>query len=714
MEDYAQELLNDSLSAPSMETPKQRDYATEMFSVGEPEPSTPKIQRHFVETDEMDAITGKKKLKFTGEGGPGASYWAHVKAGFVDDPITKMKIYAADRFPQLTLSQQLERYNIVEGEIVYEGDDGKLYSEAPDMFHNKLKRFLGETTANLPADVGATAGAVVGGIPGAVAGGMAGELVRKSVGGLVFDEKQDIMDYTTDLTLTGGLAAVGAGTGSVAARKTSKTMATVTGGRKGRRLSKLLGDQIYSLDFKKAGKIHKRILDEFGVDLFDAQTTESQRLLNKISLYGDVPDLADVVQSAKRIQNEQAMRAVDDFWTYIHDIGDNASDLYDVGDKVVNSADRIIRKKIMSASRKATPYYNKAFSKNIQVDTGPHIQELDKAIKAWPETSAERKKLEGFRRMLLRTVEVDGKEVMVPESRMKVLDRLKKSVDSYLKPSPSDAPVAREVKMEIRKVKNNILADMDKLSPDYQKARQIFGDDADAVKRITNKTVLSNIASLEGDRVVGASRKLFQTVGNSPSIMRKARREMMADNPDVYNSALRVYLEDIWGRIKKPIGDSTKEFSGFWRATAGDKRQARILKEAMSPEQWKRFEDFSEMLRRVSLIAVKESKTATRQLEMAQEKSMGNLAFRAYAYPLFTWKKLVVDKVQTLQSAKNRAKLLNALIDPRSGRELSKIKKLGVGTAAGMRALGTFSTMVIGGEYLRNGNELYNQTFQSH
>jgi len=99
------------------------------------------IQRHFKPTGAIDVTGRPNPQKFTGKGGSGASYWTHVKQGFVDDPFIKVKIYAADRFPELSEDDRLDRYSTTKkGEIIYKADDGKWYSESPDLFPFKLKK----------------------------------------------------------------------------------------------------------------------------------------------------------------------------------------------------------------------------------------------------------------------------------------------------------------------------------------------------------------------------------------------------------------------------------------------------------------------------------------------------------------------------------------------------------------------------------------------
>lgn len=51
---------------------------------------------------------------------PGAG--THFRAGFVDDPIAKIRIYSEARFPKLKERERLKRYGIApNGEIVYSG-----------------------------------------------------------------------------------------------------------------------------------------------------------------------------------------------------------------------------------------------------------------------------------------------------------------------------------------------------------------------------------------------------------------------------------------------------------------------------------------------------------------------------------------------------------------------------------------------------------------
>ena len=125
---------------------------------------------------------------------------------------------------------------------------------------------------------------------------------------------------------------------------------------------------------------------------------------------------------------------------------------------------------------------------------------MDNAIEKTLEKGPRRKKLLEFRRMLLRTETINKKEVLIPESRIIQLDELKKSVDVFLKPKVGDAPIDNETKEIIRGVKNDILKRVDQANLDYQKARQTWAGDAEALDKLTNKTRLKSLADLKGNQ----------------------------------------------------------------------------------------------------------------------------------------------------------------------------------------------------------------------
>jgi hypothetical protein len=381
------------------------------------------VNRHF-EVDPIEKSTmslSGDKVNFVGRGGGGASFLTHLRAGYKYDPLTRAKVYAASRFPELSEEERMSRYRYQNGEYLYKNRDGQWYSESPDLFHQKAKAILG-TTHWEPVIFG-TVGEMFGGpvLAGAMAG--AGEALHQQIaigGGEEIGGLKRGVGIGTE-TLLGGFGSVPGRVGIRQARKVGAAL----GGRRGLRIAKAAGSDLPTIDFKKAVALKKEYSRKFGVDLFDAQTTESRRLLDKINLYQDMPETADLIQAAKKMQDEQAFAAVDQFWDDIA----SATPVSEVGEDIVRVVNASIKKDVTAMKAKAKPLYDKAFKENHSIDISDHVKDLDEIISGWNPDSAQHAQLVKFRKLLMRKWKdpSTGEVWDVPENRIFQLDRMKKT-----------------------------------------------------------------------------------------------------------------------------------------------------------------------------------------------------------------------------------------------------------------------------------------------
>lgn len=697
MTNYAEELTR--MPDPPKDIPSSRDYAKELMDES--------VQRDFAPTGAISAITTEPEMKFTGEGGPGASFVAHVKSGYVDDPITKAKIYAKERFPSLDENERLSRYRIRNGEVQYKNFDDKWYAEDSQndipMFHKKALKWLAQATTD-PSVIAGTVGQIVGGPVLSAAGAGVGEGIRKAVGKEVFDEPQTTLGTAADVAMATGLGALGSipgRAGVAAANSVGKSL----GGVPARRVANAMGKrELQNLDMGSAVALRERVKKDFGVDLFDAQTTESRRLLDKINLYGDLPATADIIQSAKRIQDEQVHTA---FKSFLNDIAPAVDD-YPVGKELTEAARGAIENEVKKRVAVSSPIYEQAFKdgtkpsirNQVTMDLETHMASVDDLMKQWAPTSAEYRKLEQFKKLWY-------KEDGTLQNDFVVLDRNKKSVDAMLKPSQADTPVSTDVKKEIRDIKNKILSDMDKANPKYSEARRSWADTQDAFDEVATKTRLSQISDLEGDAVVKASRNLFSKIGNSPDLMAKTKQQIESVNPQVFQKAVRIHLEDIFDSATQSTDmTGAKVFANFFRKTIGDTRESELLQAAMGPT-YKNLEDMADIMRRASLIGRRESTTAARLKSMGDEEWYGKSKVVAAATrPLMTYQRLIGDKINEVMSESARKRLVESMLNPEVGNALRRVKVVGPNTEEGMKAFSTFLSLVIGGQYTSNMTQL--------
>ena len=693
MKDYASELFD--IKPQPQDTPGTRDYAKELLDES--------VQRNFQPTAETSAITTEPIQKFTGEGGPGASFISHMKAGFVDDPITKVRIYSADRFPGMGESERMARYRIKDGEILFKDLDNKWYSESPDSFQDKAKKFIAETTGD-PSVVLGTAGQIAGGTPGAMAGAGTGAYLKRVIGSKVFGEPENELGTMLEVSANTALGALGTLPGRAVAKGVNE-VGISTAGLATRRVAKAFGKKdLQNIDFRAAAELKERVKNEYGIELFDAQTTESRRLLDKINLYGDLPATADAIQSAKKIQDEQAYSAVKKFFSDISPDTQsliNENDPLYLGAEVVKSAQNVIQKEVDRRVQLAKPLYDKAFAAGTKVDLEPHMQAIEAAMEKWAPTSPEYAKLQRFKKLWLKR---DGETL---QDDLVVLDRNKKSVDAMLKPSVSDTPVDNAVNKEIRDIKNNILADIDKDNEAYAKARKVWGDTQDDYDYVAGKTRISALSKLEGDKVTQASKVIWDKSGNSPALMAKIKSRLQLDNPEAWEAVVRTHLEDIFNRTTESADlNGSKVFNAFWRNTVGDPKERELLSVGMG-DKFNNLVDFADVLRRVGLIARKESTTATRQASLAEEQWYGKSKIIASATrPLMTYQRVLGDKVNEFLGDEAKKKLVTAMLDPRMGDQLRRIKVLGPETEKGIQATSTLFSLILGGEYSEKLPEL--------
>src|SRR5687768_5536104 len=100
--DYASELIGGQATAPAL---APTDYASELTG--------PKREFSQEMAKNMEGLSKS------------APFGSLAKAAMVDDPKTKMRIYAEGLFPGD--KSAIERFGLVKGEIVYVGDDDKLH-----------------------------------------------------------------------------------------------------------------------------------------------------------------------------------------------------------------------------------------------------------------------------------------------------------------------------------------------------------------------------------------------------------------------------------------------------------------------------------------------------------------------------------------------------------------------------------------------------------
>jgi len=714
-----------------------------------------------------------------------------LQAGIVDDPQTKIKIYAKTRFPNDPNAEK--RYGFHKGEIVYMGDDGNLYRETPDTWLAKAKRFTAETGAHLPTLILSSIGAVGG--PGTAALGAAGgEGIRKSIGSTVYGEPQTATGNIKSMATEGALAFGGEKVGRLIGRGVNRI-----GAARGGKLSTHAGRHRGLINPKEVARM-ERLGKDFGIDLYAPQTTGSKRLADKFSLLGDLEPSSGIIQKARTKQVEQIDDAV---YKFLKEVSPGKETVSETGGKLVKASKKALMEPVSVRRARAGPIYKKAFEKRSVVDTDrllaslkltknriknlenvkptavlddmikelkgrgvptmrvtketdqaylsrissdykrilkkdvpvaggtKDIKEINKLKKHKNaiEQALEGKPPDGFKvpkkprviNVSDATQEIDGllgKTVkgdpsfavltkiknMIQESKgdLLKLHRVKtRGIDAVLNKAKSDRVLRREMKI----VKDKLVKAMDEISPDYAKARKIYGDLSEEITKQGKKTILGDVAKLEGDKVVSATRKLLASpeVKRAPEIVRKVRNAITKQDPEVWDRAMAVHLQELFESTKMSATGGITNIGGhFYKKAWGDLAQRKVLKQAMSPNQFNNLKRFMQVLERTGMILGKESATASRQvmLEEMQGKTLGRVV-RAATRPLYTKERLLGDRLLESVLSKNAKNLAEAMTSEKASQQLQRMLQLSKRGQNVLAQFTTFLTLVSSGEFRR-------------
>lgn len=632
------------------------------------------------------------------------TFASQFKEAFVDDPDTQIRIFAKARFPELPEREAIARYDITDkGEIVFQDDDGIFKRETPDTFLGQARKLGANFLANLPAVILGAIGAT-GGVKTAALGAGGGEAIRKLIGHLVFEEPQTSTGNALDIAIEGTLAGLGEAGGNIFSWSINKTLGI--GRPSGRKLSKLA-----SKDLRIATKAEKKlmrgqsrgvvapVIDEaemnrmidlgkkYGIDLNVAEVAGSRELINRFNLLADLSQSADLIDQFKKTQNLQIQNAVPNFLRSLSE----ETDPFHVGKDITGAANRAIRGLKDKRSDIARPWYKKAFAgrEDILVDTDDTIALINGMLGDVADKTPSSSALKKIRKTIL---DANGDIV--------VLDRIKQdTIDEIL----SKAKVSPNLRRQMVQVKRSLTGAMEKESPQYAQARFIHGVLSPEVEA-AEKGLIGALSKMEGDNVVGAATQLLASKTTTPETIRRARRaitgktfrqvrrdiraaigEEVEQLPEdtiqgkkVWNSAIAEFLRFRFSILKESQTSTVQNIGGaFRKAVFGNQEQREILRAAMTKEQFRNLSDFMEVLQKTGLTFGKESATATRQEEL---KSLGRETQSEFltiaTSPFRTPERTIADRINAVRFGAGARELAEKILDPKSGSELAKIKRL--------------------------------------
>lgn len=559
------------------------DYAADLLGSSAPQPAAPPPA---APTDYASGLLGGKKstndrfsdaLKKDVAGSEGsADFGTLTKAAMVEDPQTKLRIFAKGRFPKLDEKEALSRYGIVDGEVLYVDDNGDVHKENPSGVSGAAKRLAANTVADAPAIIGGTVGAALSAPsgPGMIAGGAAGAAVGKAGGkaiaNVAFDEPQTPADYGK---------AMG-----------SEALFSVGGNLIGLGLAKVLtrgaARDIARLDPQAIAELQRKAAAQ-GVDLNVAQQTNLPSLKAKYDVLASMPTSRDAIAADAEKQSRQAYVAAGRFLANVSP----TDGLDEAGAQARKGATKVIAKLTKERSAAAKPLYKAAF------DGFQEFSEDEAARLAQLRTSPSFRQAERLAdRLYQDDVATMGAKDMPQLSALRDLHYTKLALDKMIG-DEAKGGYSKTSRGALVGLKNELLSVMDEASPAYAKARETFAHMTPNIQSVQDG-IISRVAGLGDEQAFKAANMMFG--GNtSPIAVDRAKRLFeKAGLKEDWDAMLRAHLQDTFekaGREFKTAGGALEQAPNWRAALAGNPRQYRILEKAMDPVQFAAFNDMMDV-----------------------------------------------------------------------------------------------------------------------
>lgn len=648
MADYASELL----TAPASK-PLPSDYAGELL--GGNAPRAPGLS-------DLEISPGKP-----------ASFATLSKAAMVDDPQTKLRIFAKDRFGD---ENAADRYGIVDGDVLYAGDDGNIYQETPDGFSGWAKEtaagFVGKSPTIAGGVLGGIAGAplgIIGAVPGAWAGAMGGEGVRKSVANLAFEEPQTSLGNFKAMAGEGAYAGMGELFGAGFASALERNLV--------RDIKRLDRPGMAALE----GKAKKA-----GVDLFPAQVTNLRSIKGKHETLGRMDASADIIAEGSLKQAEQANAAA---YRYFGSLG-KTGDPSEAARQGAEAAQSVVSQLERERSGMAAPFYKRAFQKSVE--TTPELAAL-------ADTPIMQQALSTAKRLAAN----EGIKLSDPKNTMLGLHWTKMALDNMIEGAGQQG-IGGVERRQMIEMKHKLLDFMDKADVNYGLGRYFYAGESEGVTRAQTGMV-GELADKEKD-ITRLVRGMFSPTRDPAEIRNAKRLFERGRKTEEWDSLVRSYLQDAFEHAGRFEDGITSQAPRFRKQMIGNPRQKEILKSALHPDQYEALLDLSDVFEAIGRVnGYGGSPTMPLQEGAKQLRSEAGVgAIGAVLAPQRIPGRLV-DWIQEARLGKHAEKMAEILTTPGDIRRLRELKKLSPNDRkfiAGTSALLGLSASPSGAEEVRN------------
>jgi hypothetical protein len=567
------------------------------------------------------------------------------------------------------------RYRVVNGNIVYQADDGKYYAEVPGL----LKKPMTSLAYNAPDVAEAIPSVIAGlstvpmlmtGVPGAlgsaaITGGVSSlaNAARQGVAGLLAGEERplDIPQVATSGLLDAATQMIPAGRLAMYNRRVATD------------INKLNPQATQDLAV---------LAEKMGITLTPAEMTNLSSLKAQQKILGNIPESGDTLAKFyEKRYTTQIQPAVDDFLSTISKVDDPMTAGFS-GQKALQ--DQLANLKLVR-EKETEPLYTAAFASSVPVDIKPVVAQLDGMLNI--AKGDEKRALERIKSNLYRektTLDANGNEVVskVLEDRLPALQRVKFDIDAMLKGDAAGS-MDQVVLRDLGKIKDDLLTRMGKENPAYLDANAAFEIASAPINEFTKRRTGTSLVNIGQDNLNQFASKVFE---GYPQTVAYVKKQIQESNPEAWNEVTRAYLQQNWEKamsVTPGSKDLPIDAGAAWRnMLLGDIKTQRKLQEALPPEQFAALKDLTTVLEAAGKVKKIGSDTAYNQKIIANLENkapgvfaeMGRLAGGAISPQ--RWGQFISDWAGERAFAKNADTLANIITEPMGILKLRELRKM--------------------------------------
>jgi hypothetical protein len=551
-------------------------------------------------------------------------------------------------------------------DVVYLGDDDKLYRATPGGIAGSLKQIGAGMASDIPAIAGGVAGGVLGapmgpaGIVGLSALGAAGgKGYSRALANVALEEPQTVGGNIQSMLVEGAVEGVGSLLGLGVAKWLQRNAA-----RDIARLQRPGTQTAMSELQKKAGAQ--------GIELTPAEITNLPSLKAQQKVLTSMPRSSDTMEQFLVRRTGQVENAVDRFLKTLSPV----ESAEQAGMMVREAADKAISEEVKKRALAAGPLYKQAFadfakSPGVPEEMLPVAQELMKrpAMKA-----------AGKRAVSLAANE--GIDLTKAENTLLGMHYMKLALDDMIgAPQEGIGAIQRRQFVDLKK---QLVGMMDDLSPGYARARQTYAHFSPAVTQLKEGPVAA-LAELKDEKLVNLAKRMFNPETQGPLSVSQARVAIESADPAAWDAIKRAYIQQEFEKAGKMFAsrpEKSLQTGKFWAAMAGGKRQREILKEALTTKEYEAFFDLLDVMEAASRVPKIGSDTAWNEagkkaLE-SEATGLGTKIAKTAGNPLGVLKR-IEEWIGEARTGRHAERLAQIITSPDAMQKLKQLRQLSSG-----------------------------------